>query len=242
VVSEIHLSGGRVTKGVVRIGETVRRPSKPNSAFVRALLAHLGDEGFDAAPRYLGADEQGREILSFQPGEVPAELDAAISDETLVAAARLIRAYHDATAGSALAGKDEVVCHNDLSPCNFVFRDGKPVGIIDFDAAAPGTRLRDIGYAIFLWLNVGTDGLPPSEQARRIRLFCSAYGIEPEAEVIDAIVDAVAANLERLRADQWFSDAEWWKVQLDWIAQRRDELQGSKIEQAPPGRSTTARS
>ena len=41
-------------------------------------------------------------------------------------------------------------------PCNFVFRDGRPVGIIDFDAAAPGPRLRDVGYAIFLWLNLGS--------------------------------------------------------------------------------------
>jgi hypothetical protein len=85
-VSEIYLSGGRVTEGVVRIGDTVRRPSKSNFAFVHALLAHLGDEDFDAVPRYLGADEQGREILSFQPGEVPAEIDSTISDETLVAA------------------------------------------------------------------------------------------------------------------------------------------------------------
>jgi hypothetical protein len=227
-VTEIHLSGGRVTEGVVRIGETVRRPPKPNSTFARALLAHLRDEGFDAAPRYLGTDEQGREILSFQPGDVPAEVDSTISDETLVVAARLIRGYHDATAGSVLAGEDDVVCHNDLSPCNFVFRDGKPVGIIDFDVAAPGTRLRDIGYAIFLWLNVGTEGLPPSELARRIRLFCGAYGIEPDTKVIDAIIDAVAANIERLRADRRFSDAEWWKVQLDWIAQHRDELHPSR--------------
>jgi Ser/Thr protein kinase RdoA (MazF antagonist) len=28
----------------------------------------------------------------------------------------------------------ETVCHNDLSPCNFVFRDGSPVAMIDFDA------------------------------------------------------------------------------------------------------------
>ena len=229
-MTEIHLSGGRVTEGVVRIGDTVRRPSKPNSAFVRTLLAHLTGEGFDAAPRYLGDDEQGREILSFQPGEVPAEIDSTIPDETLIAAARLIRAYHDATAGSVLAGEDEVVCHNDLSPCNFVFRDGKPVGIIDFDAAAPGARLRDIGYAIFLWLNVGTEGLPPSDQARRIRLFCEAYGIEPDAKVIVAIVDAVGANIERLRADHRFSDAEWWKAQLDWITQHRTELHPARTK------------
>jgi aminoglycoside phosphotransferase (APT) family kinase protein len=223
-MSETHLSGGRVTEGVVRIGETVRRPPKPNSAFVCALLAHLHDQGFDAAPRYLGTDGQGREMFSFQPGEVPADLDATISDETLVSAARLIRLYHDATAHSDLAGTEEVVCHNDLSPCNFVFRDGKPVGVIDFDAAAPGKRLRDIGYAIFLWLNLGTDGAAPAEQARRIKLFCDAYGIEVKAQVIDAIVDAIATNIERLRADQRLADVEWWQTQLDWIEQHRAEL------------------
>ena len=65
----------------------------------------------------LGIDEQGREILTFIEGHVPPDL-ATWSDEQLVRAAELIRRFHDATAGSALAGGEEVVCHNDLSPCN----------------------------------------------------------------------------------------------------------------------------
>jgi hypothetical protein len=55
-MSEIRLSGGRVTEGVVRVGDTVRRPRRPNSAFVRALLAHLHDAGFDGTPSHLGTD------------------------------------------------------------------------------------------------------------------------------------------------------------------------------------------
>jgi hypothetical protein len=207
-MGEIHLSGGRVTKGVVRVGDTVRRPPKPNAPFVHALLGHLVERGFDAAPRYLGEDEQGREILSFVPGDVPTDLDANISDETLASAARLIRRYHDATAGSELAGREEVVCHNDLSPCNFVFRNGTPEAVIDFDAAAPGPRLRDLGYAIFLWLNLGDDGPAPDEQARRITLFGDAYGAAKDERVIAAIVDAVTANVELLRADQPLAAAE----------------------------------
>jgi hypothetical protein len=224
VTNEIPLSGGRVTKGVVRVGGTVRRPPRPNSSFVRTLLAHLDERGFEAAPRYLGSDEQGRECYSFQPGEVPAELDATISDETLAAAARLIRRFHDATAGSELAGEAEVVCHNDLSPCNFVFRDGRPVGIIDFDAAAPGRRLQDVGYAIFLWLNLGTDGPSADKQARRIEIFCRAYGIEANDEVIEAIVHAVGTNIERLRAEGRSADVEWWQAQLEWLYRHRSEL------------------
>lgn len=115
-MDEVRLHGGRVTEGVVRVGDTVLRPPKANTAFVRDLLSYLEEEGFDGAPRSLGADELGRETFSYLPGEVPAELDPDLSDEVHVNAARLIRRFHDATAGSPLAGKREMVCHNDLSP------------------------------------------------------------------------------------------------------------------------------
>jgi hypothetical protein len=102
MASEVPLSGGRVTEGVTRAGDTVRRPLKPNSLFVRALLVHLHDHGFGGAPRYLGVDDRGREVFSFLSGEVPPELDPAIPDELLALAARLIRRYHDAAASSPL--------------------------------------------------------------------------------------------------------------------------------------------
>jgi hypothetical protein len=38
---------------------------------VQALLSHLHAVGFDGAPRPLGIDERGREVLSFIPGTVP---------------------------------------------------------------------------------------------------------------------------------------------------------------------------
>ena len=41
-MSEIALGGGRVTPGVVRVGDTVRRPAKANTPFVRILLAIPG--------------------------------------------------------------------------------------------------------------------------------------------------------------------------------------------------------
>lgn len=236
-MDETPLPGGRVTPGVVRVGDTVRRPRQESSPFVRALLAQLERRGFEGAPRYLGTDELGRETFSFVPGEVPGDLDPAIPDEVLAAAARLIREFHDATAGTALAGDRQVVCHHDLSPCNVVFRAGLPVGIIDFDAAAPGERLQDLGMALFLWLNLGTDGPAPVEQGRRIGVFCRAYGVEPSQEVVDAIVDAVRAKVEELRA-------EWWQRQLDWLEQQREALAEQAMRarprparRAPPGRA-----
>lgn len=140
--AEIILPGGRTTVGVVKVGDTVRRPCTSNAEFVRSTLRHLETVGFDGAPRYLGVDQIGRETFSYLPGEVPAGL-GDFDDETLRGASRLIRRFHDATAslytGASSAGF-EVACHNDLSPCNTVFRDGHPVALIDFDAAAPGLR------------------------------------------------------------------------------------------------------
>ncbi len=84
------------TQGIVRIGDTVRRPLRPFSLTVQAYLAHLRDAGFAGAPLPLGVDEQGREVLSFVPGDVARWLppEERAGEEVLVALARLIRALH----------------------------------------------------------------------------------------------------------------------------------------------------
>ena len=64
---------GDVTVGVVRIGDTVRRPRQETSAAVAEYLAWLADHGFDRAPRYLGVDAQGRDVLTYPaPATCPA--------------------------------------------------------------------------------------------------------------------------------------------------------------------------
>jgi len=64
------LDGGQQSSGVVRVGDTVRRPLHRNSEFVHALLRHLGAVGFDGVPRLLGIDDRGREILTYVDGHV----------------------------------------------------------------------------------------------------------------------------------------------------------------------------
>jgi len=46
--------GGRQTIGIVRVGDTVRRPRHARSDLVHALLRHLDAVGFEDAPRLLG--------------------------------------------------------------------------------------------------------------------------------------------------------------------------------------------
>ncbi|MGC4875140.1 hypothetical protein ACLQ26_02570 [Micromonospora sp. DT43] len=70
VDAEEPLSGGFVAD-VVRIGDTVRRTPPVNLDFVGALLRHLAEVGADLAPRHLGVDDRGRQVLSYVAGRVP---------------------------------------------------------------------------------------------------------------------------------------------------------------------------
>src|SRR4051794_39845842 len=71
IVDETVLPGGVGNAGlVVQVGDTVRRPWHPSTPATHALLTYLHDVLPGVAPRPLGRDEQGREVLSFLPGEV----------------------------------------------------------------------------------------------------------------------------------------------------------------------------
>ena len=114
------------------------------------------------APRYLGMDDRGREVLTYIAGHVPwsaGEPAKVSSPDTLRAVGRLIRVLHDLTAGTALAGDREVVCHNDLSPKNTLYRgegsDARPVAFFDWDLAAPGERIADVAHACWQYPGLG---------------------------------------------------------------------------------------
>lgn len=173
--SEIPLEGGQINS-VVRIGDTVRRATSRDTSLQHALFAHLAAKGFAGAPRFLGHDEQGREILTFMPGDVFYDKDD-FSDTQLAAAARLLRAYHDATSDfpPVIAAGAEVMCHNDWTPANTTCIDGLPSGMIDFDTAQPGARVWDLAYSTWMWLGLAEPVWTPEDQRRRLVLFVTAY-------------------------------------------------------------------
>jgi Phosphotransferase enzyme family len=198
--------GGDVTDGIVRIGDTVRRPRGPWSDSVASYLLHLEHAGFDASPRFLGVDEQGRDTLEFVPGEVPSQpvVEAwAATASVLSAIAILLKRLHLASA-SFLAPADacwfgddltvelpvklppapqpEIVSHFDVTPQNVVFRSGEPVALIDFDLTRPGTRLQDVINTAMWWVPL----FPPEDRdpamtlgdvPSRLAMFVDSYGL-----------------------------------------------------------------
>ena len=207
---EIELPRGDVTEGVVRVGDTVRRPHQPQSLAVASYLDHLEAAGFDAAPRYLGRDRAGRDVLSFLPGEVAGDPpEAWAADGALLASvAGLVARLHAASAGyrppaGAVWGRDlvrlpavprplpgppdepELVSHNDVTPQNVVVRAGRAVGLVDFDLSGPTTRLRDAYNTAMHWVPLRDPAdLWPAwrgvDQPARLRIFADAYGLTGE--------------------------------------------------------------
>lgn len=181
VEPEVPLTGGRFTLGVVKVGATVRRPTSPASRFAAMFLSHLASAGFEGAPKYLGQDGLGRDILTFLPGDVPAKW-RAFTDEQIAQAGILLRRMHGASRTLAeRLGGGEVVCHHDPGPNNTVFRGGLPVAFIDFDFAAVGDPLEDLGYMAWSWCisSKPARGLP-AEQARQVRVLADAYGLSAD--------------------------------------------------------------
>ena len=101
---EIPLVGGDLTEGLVRVGETVRRPRIVESDLVEALMLYLQRFGFDGAPHFLGIDDSGRQVLSFIDGEVAGRPwpDWVADDQRILSVARLVRRYDDAAQGFGL--------------------------------------------------------------------------------------------------------------------------------------------
>jgi Ser/Thr protein kinase RdoA (MazF antagonist) len=175
---EIVLPKGDVTEGVVRVAGTVRRPRQRQSLAVAGYLDHLERVGFDASPRYLGADARGRDVLSYVDGQVPGDPPESWAAGTVVLASvgQLLRRLHEASTGygaeRGFAAPDgsvwsrdlvqvdvpaddpapELISHLDVTPQNVVFRDRHAVGLIDFDLAGPTTRLLDAYNTAMHWI------------------------------------------------------------------------------------------
>ncbi len=242
---EILLTGGNSNGCVVKLGNTVRRELGKSSASVHRLLNHLENKGYPFSPRFLGTDDKNREILSFLQGRC--EINASVwqSENVLKSAAKVLKKFHAAVSDIPVSSSDvwgyeypdkaqhELICHNDFGLYNIVIQDDEVVGVIDFDLAGPGPRLRDVAYAAY-WLvplSQSAEDMKPyalsdvKNGSRRLKLFCKTYGIQLDTEFLDMVgevlrdmaneklmIDAIGSEQTELlkhdgHLDHWSSEA-----------------------------------
>ena len=213
------LTGGHFSRPVRSEGE-VRKPRGTWTQASFELLQFLEARHFVGAPRAIRIEGSGEGVFSYLEGDVAAgaPLPGYVwSEESLIDVTKLLRRLHDVTEGWRPQSEDwrripgapqsvEVMCHNDAAPWNTVFRGGRPVGLIDWDSAAPGTRLWDLGYLVWHWVPLWPDDralahgftdLP--SRAPRLATIVASYGRGVTAgEVLDAALQRQQAWRDQL--------------------------------------------
>lgn len=242
--AEFPLQGGDLST-VVRVGNTVRRVPGYWTPAVHALLQHLEAVGFEEAPRTHGYDSQGREIVSYLPGEAATKplQPYVFTDETLGGVGSLLRRYHQAVTTFVpppnarwrfwigMPEEQEIVCHNDLWLPNVVFRKGVPRGLIDWDFAAPAPRLFDVAAAARHWAPLKSDGRtaaagwPSCPRGPRLRLFSDAYGLNRTER--GALLDMVRRSMQ----SSYASHKAWGEAGIPGFAQLWQRGSGISIQE-----------
>jgi hypothetical protein len=207
--TEAALPGGKTT-GAVLIGDVVHKPASPWTSTVHALLRHLEDVGFDGAPRALGFDDQGREMLTYLPGETVGDQvpwpEWVFADATLIQVGRWVRRLHDATVSFGPPADERwfiggavqpglIVGHQDAAPYNAVMDGDRLVGFCDWDIAGPSSREFDLALSALWWVPF----CPPSaveqlgfhdfeDRSRRLHLLLDSYGYDGDRQGFGAAV------------------------------------------------------
>jgi Phosphotransferase enzyme family len=209
------LPGGVANAGeVIRQGDSVLRPSNPNSTSIHKFLTALRGTGFEGASLPVEIQSDGRERLKFIEGDVPIPPypEWAQSNDALASVALLLLEFHRASALVAAylqtwsdeladASGGPIVCHNDVCMENVVFRNGVAVGLLDFDFAAPGRPLYDLAQFARMCVPIDDDmsaerlGWNITDNPARLRLVTDAYGLA--AEVRQDLIECLDRSMNR---------------------------------------------
>ena len=240
---------GELPLRIARRDVTFEAPD-PYTGAIHALLTHLEKVGFRGAPRSFGWDSQGRHLVEWVAGVRADHPDAPPDALDPARIGAFMRQMHDALASfepppdaqwfDGLPGPGgDLIIHQDIAPSNMVIaQDGRLVAI-DWDAAAPGTRLWDVAHAVHAFAPLHGRGFEISSQAERMRAFADGYRLSDAQR--ERLLPLLALRSERMyhylaqmRAtgespwlelwergvgSVWASDAQWIrKHEHEWRA------------------------
>ncbi|MFD9503349.1 phosphotransferase [Streptomyces sp. NPDC060035] len=218
------LAGGMVNAGAVfRRGAVVDRPAPRNAQAIHTCLSALKEQGFEGAPTPVGPAADGREQLTFIPGEValPPFPRWVLTAAALRSVGSLLRRLHEASAAVGVDASADwsldladpeggtLLCHNDVCPENVVFRDGRAAALIDFDLAAPGRPLWDVAMTARYWVPMldpasATVSYPDGLDApARLRILADSYGLSSQDRAeLPGVIEQATESCRAFVADR----------------------------------------
>jgi hypothetical protein len=207
-------------RGLIRIGDTVRRPAGHWTTSVHHLLRAIRANGFELGPEPRGFDAAGREVLSYLPGHDqgwpfhPGLLTGHAAERLGRMTARLRHALacYDCPPdarwqfATGQPGPGQAVQHGDLGPWNLLWGPGDDIiGVLDWDFAEPGDPWYDTGHLAWFTVPCMDDrrardrGFPePPDRRSRLAAFATGAGL-PAAELLRIVGRAQQEYADRVR-------------------------------------------
>ena len=173
-----------------------RNPGNRARSFAHKLLRHLEQRGWPGAPRLLGVDGQGREVLDL-PGRLRR---LASSDRPGNSPGSLAEVARLALRPVPRPGQPEHPCRatrkwsvtTTFPPRTRVYRDnGEEHAPGRFHRLGHSSTRRphpDVAHMCWQYLNLGPAVDDLNAASHRVRLMCDAYGLDDRSPVVETIL------------------------------------------------------
>ncbi|UCG44594.1 MAG: phosphotransferase, partial [Candidatus Bathyarchaeota archaeon] len=145
------------------------------------------------------------------------------SDLQLYSFMKIVREFHDISR-DFVKSEPLVLCHDDLIPCNVIFRDDYPFVIIDWDSVHPDERWQDLTYILWSWINIGNrreNGNIVSQMSSALKV----YGADETTK--DDFADKLSQRMKRvlvdvdMSRDDYGEIEEWVQRSVQWVEQHK---------------------
>lgn len=192
-----------------RNGKLVTHPAQPWTSTVHAYLRHLEAEGFQAAPRVVGFDDAGNEVLTWLDGEIHARSPWPDPQQSLHDVGAMLHRLHQLGRTFApppdahwmpwslhTTGPGTVISHGNIAPWHVVFHEDRPTGLIGWEYTGPVDPIEEVAVTAWYCAQLFDDdvaaeiGLPDAAtRAEWFRAFLDGYGLPrtQRADLIDRI-------------------------------------------------------
>lgn len=193
-----------------RRGSIVTHPAQPWTATNHAFLRHLAENGFAEAPRVVGFDDSGNELLEWIDGEMFPHTVWPNPEQSLHDVGNMLRRMHEIGRqfrepddavwmpwSLHTTGPGTVISHGNIAPWHVVFRDGRPVGLIGWEFSGFVDPVEEVAVTGWYCAQLFDDDvarrqhLPAAPiRARWFHAFLDGYGLPQRSRVglVDRIV------------------------------------------------------
>ena len=174
----------------------------------------------------MGIDENGRDSFSFVDGFVPDEIGFT-TPEQLYKFMKIVRKLHDISLRFTNS-PHQVLCHNDLSPCNTVFKNDTPVAVIDWDSVSIGERWQDLTYILWQWINIGNHKRNEIDIFGQLIKAIDSYGADTETR--SGFADKLLWRMDKVFTEmpkanyQHERTKEWVEFSKKWVIENKEQI------------------